>query len=243
MFKRRKPRSYSQIATEFVYPRGGFRRSATYLWHRLRRLPDPPQRIARGIALGVFFSFSPLHGFHFIVAALVCLLIRGNILAAFVGTLMGNPLTMPFIALGSVGLGRKLLDLPGEMTPQFIFREFAQATAAVWNNVLSVVGPGPVRWDGLTGFYHEIFLPYAAGGMALGGIAAVISYYVTIPIVRQYHQHKARKMEERIARVRARGPIMTTAPDLPPPAVLRQLPSDSGSSHPADAADDPKGSA
>lgn len=213
MFKRSKPRSYSQIATEFVYPPGGFKRSTTYLWHRLRRLPDRPQRIARGMALGVFLSFSPLHGFHFIVAALICLLVRGNVIAAFVGTFAGNPLTTPFIALGAVGLGRRLLDMPGKITPQFIFGEFSHATAKIWGNVLSAVGPGPVQWDGLAEFYHEIFLPYAVGGAVMGGIAAVIAYYLTIPVVRSYHQRKARQMEERIARVRAKGPIITTAPD------------------------------
>ena len=72
-------------------------------------VPDQPHRIARGLAAGVFLSFTPLHGFHFIVAALVSLAIRGNVLAAFVGTFAGNPLTTPFIALAAVGLGRRLL--------------------------------------------------------------------------------------------------------------------------------------
>ena len=75
MFKRSKPRTYGQLASELVYPRGGFRRSTAYLWHRIRRLPDQPHRIARGLAAGVFLSFTPLHGFHFIVAALVSLAI------------------------------------------------------------------------------------------------------------------------------------------------------------------------
>ena len=123
MFKRSKPRTYGQLASELVYPRGGFRRSTAYLWHRIRRLPDQPHRIARGLAAGVFLSFTPLHGFHFIVAALVSLAIRGNVLAAFVGTFAGNPLTTPFIALAAVGLGRTLLGLPGDMSPQVIFRE------------------------------------------------------------------------------------------------------------------------
>ena len=48
MFKRRKPRSYSQLATEMIYPRGGWRRASQYVMHRIRRLPDQPQRIARG---------------------------------------------------------------------------------------------------------------------------------------------------------------------------------------------------
>lgn len=205
MFKRSKPRTYGQMMAELVYPRGGIRRGTTYLWHRLRRLPDQPHRIARGIAAGVFLSFSPLHGFHFIVAALVCLAIRGNVLAAFVGTFAGNPLTTPFIALGSVGLGRTLMGLPGDMSPQRIFREFAHATAETWHNVMSAIGPGPTSWSGLADFWHEIFLPYAAGGAVLGGIAAAISYYATIPLVRRYHRRKGLAMAKRIARVQGKA--------------------------------------
>lgn len=201
MFKRSKPRSYGQMASELVYPRGGFRRSLAYLWLRIRRLPDQPQRIARGLAAGVFLSFSPLHGFHFIVAALVSLAIRGNVLAAFIGTFAGNPLTTPFIALASVGLGRTLLGKPGDMSPQVIFREFAHATAEIWHNVVSAIGPGPTSWSGLSEFWNEIFLPYAAGGAALGGIAAVATYALTIPVVRRYHRRKALAMAKRIARV------------------------------------------
>lgn len=202
MFKRSKPRTYGQLASEFVYPPGGFRRSTTYLWYRLRRLPDQPHRIARGVAAGVFLSFSPLHGFHFIVAALLCLAIRGNVLAAFVGTFAGNPLTTPFIALGAVGLGRTILGLPGDMSPQVIFREFAHATAETWHNVMSAFGPGPTSWSGLAEFWHGIFLPYAVGGAVMGAVAAALSYYITIPLVRRYHRRKGRKMEARIARVR-----------------------------------------
>ena len=40
---RRKPRSYSQMASDIVYPRGGWWRAIKYRVHRLRRLPDPPR--------------------------------------------------------------------------------------------------------------------------------------------------------------------------------------------------------
>ena len=48
VFKRRDRRSIWQILQETVYPRGGWARAASYISHRVRRLPDPPARIARG---------------------------------------------------------------------------------------------------------------------------------------------------------------------------------------------------
>ena len=100
-----------------------------------------------------------------------------------------------------MGLGRTLLGLPGDMSPQVIFREFAHATAETWHNIMSAVGPGPTSWSGLSEFWHEIFLPYAAGGAVLGGIAAVVTFYLTVPIVRRYHRRKSMAMAARINRV------------------------------------------
>jgi uncharacterized protein (DUF2062 family) len=48
----------------------------------MKRLPDSPERIARGVWAGVFVTFTPLFGMHFIVAALLAKLMKGNILAA-----------------------------------------------------------------------------------------------------------------------------------------------------------------
>jgi hypothetical protein len=66
VFKRRTPRSYVQIVGEAFYPRGGWTRAAWYVAHRLRRLPDPAHRISRGIFAGVFVSFTPFYGLHFL---------------------------------------------------------------------------------------------------------------------------------------------------------------------------------
>ena len=102
VFKRRDRRSPVQIASEFVYPRGGWTRAFHYVKHRVRRLPDSPERIARGIGAGVFTAFTPFYGLHFVVAAVLARLINGNILAALSGTFFGNPLT--YVPIGVVCL-------------------------------------------------------------------------------------------------------------------------------------------
>ena len=66
VFKRRNPRTWLRTVAEVFYPRGGWRRAVSYVIHRLRRLPDPPHKIARGVAAGVFVCFTPFFGFHFV---------------------------------------------------------------------------------------------------------------------------------------------------------------------------------
>ena len=64
IFKRRDPKTYLRAVVEFVWPRGGWARAFHYVRHRLRRLPDSPERIARGMWAGVFAAFTPFYGLH-----------------------------------------------------------------------------------------------------------------------------------------------------------------------------------
>ena len=98
VFKRRTPRTYAEAILRSLYPRGGWRRAVQYIIHRVRRLPDPAHKIARGIAAGVFTCFTPFFGLHFFFAAWIALLIRGNVMAALLATFFGNPITFPIIA-------------------------------------------------------------------------------------------------------------------------------------------------
>ncbi|WP_347266196.1 DUF2062 domain-containing protein [Paracoccus sp. (in: a-proteobacteria)] len=205
MFKRRKPMSYAQMWTEMFYPRSGWRRATKYVMHRLRRLPDQPHRVARGWACGIFISFTPLFGFHFMGAAALAWLIRGNILAALLGTFVGNPLTTPFIALTSVGLGRRMLGVEGKFTPHLIYQEFSRAGGELWNNLLAPLSAErEAHWEQLWQFNEQIFLPYLVGGIIPGLIVAVSAHYLTVPLIRAYHRRRERQMAERIARARAR---------------------------------------
>ncbi|MGB0798882.1 MAG: DUF2062 domain-containing protein, partial [Planktomarina sp.] len=99
VFRRRDRRGVIRAIWEVIYPKGGWTRAYTYVKHRLHRLPGTPEQIARGIAVGVFTSFTPFYGLHFLVAAGLALMLRGSVLAALLGTFFGNPLT--YIPIGA----------------------------------------------------------------------------------------------------------------------------------------------
>lgn len=201
MFKR-KPRSYGQAARQFVWPRGGWGRAFRYMGHRVRRLPDQPHRIGRGVAAGVLASFTPLFGFHFIVAAAMAWVIGGNIVAALIATAIGNPLTFPMIAAMSVTLGRWILGIEGTLSAGRIMDEIGRAVAQVWRNFWSLFNDSTAQWNQLASFWHEIFWPYLVGGIIPGLVCAVICHYLTVPVIRAYHARRARRMAERIAKLR-----------------------------------------
>ncbi len=120
IFKRRHRPPFWDRLREIVYPRKGLWRGLDYIRMRLHRLPDSPHRIALGFACGAVASFTPFFGIHIVLAAALAWLVRGNILAAVFGTMVGNPLTFPFIAAFSLETGWRILGT-GRLSPESDF--------------------------------------------------------------------------------------------------------------------------
>jgi uncharacterized protein (DUF2062 family) len=108
MFKRRTYQPVHHRVGNLIWPRIGFRRSVTYIWHRVGRLHGTPHSIAGGFAAGAAISFTPFVGSHFVLAALIAWATRSNIVAALLGTAVGNPWTFPFIWLWIYDIGRRM---------------------------------------------------------------------------------------------------------------------------------------
>ena len=109
LFRRRSPAALSEHLRVMLWPRRSFRRSAKYYAKRALRLNGTPHAIAAGIAAGVFVSWLPVPGFHFILAAAVAWILAGNLVASAIGTAFGNPLTFPFIWGSTYEIGQLVL--------------------------------------------------------------------------------------------------------------------------------------
>lgn len=203
VFKRRKPRTYVEILSESFYPRGGWTRAVRYVGHRLQRLPDPAHKISRGIAIGVLISFTPLFGMHFFLATVLALALRANILAALLGTFVGNPLTFPLIAAVSMELGSWILG-HGSVPLPLVLSAFSDASIDLWRNFIALFSGKPVHWNGLDIFWERVFLPYLVGGIIPGFAAAIAAYVLANPIIAAYQKARVARLKKRFAKKRQR---------------------------------------
>lgn len=197
MFKRRTRRPLSQRLLHLVYPPGGWGRAISYTYHRLRRIPDKPHRIARGVFAGIFVSFTPFFGFHFLLAAGLAWLIGGNLVAALLATFVGNPLTFPVIMTVAVELGNQMLGNEGVIPLAHIVGAFAGASVQLWNNLLAIFTSERTHWDLLERFFFRVFLPYLLGGLLPGIAAGMAGYYLTLPAISAYQKRRRKKRVER----------------------------------------------
>ncbi len=198
VFKRRDRRSFLRIVAELLWPRGGWTRAFHYVRHRLRRLPGTPETIGRGVWAGVLTSFTPFYGMHFIIAVLIAKIIRGNMLAALLGTFFGNPLTyLPIVGI-SLKTGHWILGTEfDEGNKRSLLGKFASAGRDLWDNLIALFTDADADWTDLFLFYHEVFYPYFIGGLIPGVISATVCYYFTVPLVRAYQKRRATKIKKK----------------------------------------------
>ena len=88
---RRDPLGLLKRLRGWLWPRTGWRRAGHYLVTRVKRMPGTPRGIAAGVATGVAVSLTPFVGLHLLLALGLAYLAGGNLLAAALGTLVGNP--------------------------------------------------------------------------------------------------------------------------------------------------------
>lgn len=140
---------------------------------------------------------------HFVIAALLAWVIRGNIVASLLATFAGNPLTFPLIAavsmeLGSFILGERMLPLP------LVLSSFSDAANDLWRNFIAIFTDDQPHWDGLRVFFDRVFLPYLVGGLIPGFVAGIAAYVLANPVILAYQKARLARLKKRFAKKRER---------------------------------------
>ena len=174
MFRRRVPLSFVGRVKEILWPRKGFSRLYSYLVQRLLRMPGSAYSLASGFACGVAVSFTPLVGFHFLLACGLAYFIRGNMATALLGTIFGNPWTFPIIFVLLHEIGERLIHY---------FGLFSQLTI-------------PEKGD-VYGQFMAYFIPMALGGVLMFIASWVISFLICYWGIVSWREHRIKKRQKK----------------------------------------------
>ena len=198
MFRRRRQQPVHHRVGNLIWPRIGFRRSLTYIWHRVGRLHGTPHSIAGGFAAGAAVSFTPFVGAHFVLAALVSLATRSNVVAGLLGTAVGNPWTFPFIWIWTYELGQRMgigSGLMGE--PDFV---------AIFTDLPSVIVKAFISFDLDAAYFENVWA--VMWPMMIGSIPSFIliwlAFYVVLkPVVATYQVRRIARRRRKQEKARA----------------------------------------
>ena len=208
MFKRRERRSIFRFFYEVIFSLKGISRAIGYVGIRLKRIPDTPHKISLGMSCGIFASFTPLFGLHFLIAGLLSYVIRANVLASLIGTFIGNPITFPIITVFNLKLGEWILGSNEYSSGDGgkIFEGFLDFIFLIYKSLFTEGSIGENSVPRMNEFLYGVFIPYSLGGLILGISVAIISYFLLRPLVSTYKKKrdslKARRLKKKLMRKR-----------------------------------------
>ena len=198
MFKRRERRSIFRFFYEVVFSLKGITRAIEYVGIRLKRIPDTPHKISLGMSCGIFASFTPLFGLHFLIAGLLSYVLRANVLASLIGTFIGNPITFPIITVFNLKLGEWILGGNEYSSGDGgkIFEGFLDFIFLIYKSLFTEGLIGENSVPRMNEFLYGVFIPYSLGGLILGISIAIISYFLLRPLVSTYQRKRDLSKQE-----------------------------------------------
>jgi uncharacterized protein (DUF2062 family) len=208
LFKRRERRSIFRFFYEVIFSLKGISRAIGYVGIRLKRIPDTPHKISLGMSCGIFASFTPLFGLHFLIAGLLSYVLRANVLASLIGTFIGNPITFPIITVFNLKLGEWILGSNEYSSGDGgkIFEGFLDFIFLIYKSLFMEGSIGENSIPRMNEFLYGVFIPYSLGGLILGISVAIISYFLLRPLVSTYKKKrdslKARRLKKKLMRKR-----------------------------------------
>lgn len=212
LFRRRTPPGIGEKLRVWIWPRRSWVRSSRYVSKRIFRLTGSPHTIAAGVAAGVFASFTPFMGLHFFIAFLVAYLLAGNMIAAALGTFVGNPLTFPFIWASTFSFGRFLLGDHSPATAPFanLGQSMKHIGEAMWRLDFGGVGTAMAE------VWHPLLKPMLFGGVPLGITIGLAFYFATRRMARFVHAARQRKLLAKAIEIHERTAKIATKNEVAP---------------------------
>lgn len=174
LFKRRDKASILEAVRICLWPRRSWSRSVNYVMLRVNRLSGSAHAIALGCAVGIFVSYLPIMGFHFIAAAVIAYIVGGNLLASALGTFFGNPITFPFIWASAYKFGHWILG-----NEVGVFR-VADLLDTFSNGIFYAID----------NTYEIYFKPMMIGGIPAGFVCAFFGYFIIRKLVENYQSRR-----------------------------------------------------
>lgn len=153
------------------------KRRSKYFYLKILRIDDPPERIARGAAIGVLMGILPTFGVGGLLSIGLAFILKANKASAIIGSFIMNPITGPFFWSMSIVLG------------SLIMREDYRTMLATMKEE---------GW--LTGAGHT-YLVFLVGNVLISAVFTVASYYVVKAFI---IRHRRRKEEKRLKKLSGR---------------------------------------
>ncbi len=155
------------------------------LFRKLLELKDTPHSIAGGVAIGIFFGFTPLFGLKTLLSLGTAYALRCNAIAAVVTVCLHDLITplWPVLLRFEYDIGYWILSNPHTFPPKLEVHHLRLEEMLKWTTFL------------------DVGLPLLVGSLCVAVPSAVIAYAVTLAIAKRRNRRLLEKEETHSSKV------------------------------------------
>jgi uncharacterized protein len=141
-------------------------------WRRLLELRDTPHAVAGGVAIGIFYGFTPLFGVKTQLSLATAWLARCSKIAAVISVSLHDVVTplWPFLLRIEYDIGYWILSRPHQFPPKITLKHVHLAEMLEWTTFL------------------RVGLPLLIGSVVVAVPAALIGYGIAFQMMRRRHR-------------------------------------------------------
>jgi len=153
--------------------------------YRVLHVDDTPHRIALGVAIGIFVTWTPTIGLQMVLTVALATLLRANKAVGVPFVWISNPFTFLLIYLPAYVVGGFLLGGRYTLSAFSEALRNARACQAPW-----------WTWAHVKGFFEAFWPIYPAvwlGSVLIGGVLAVVAYVLVYRAVVVFRRFRARR--------------------------------------------------
>jgi len=166
------------------------RRKLRILYLKLVKQSGTPESISRGVAIGFFTGFFIPFGGQMLIAVTLAFMFKARKIPAMACTWITNPWTVPVIYPFQCYLGAKLMR--SDLTLKGINRLFGTFLKEH-------------TFESFTNLGDEILIPFFVGGVFLGLLSAVGSYFASYGMIISHGKRVEAKLAKRLAKLAERS--------------------------------------
>ena len=179
-----------------------WKRTRYFFYKRVLHADDTPHRIALGAGVAMLVAFSPTIGFQTVIAIALATLLRANKAVCIPIVWITNPLTILPVYGACWELGHTLMVAPTAGNGSNFVAELASLTPytdqRVWPHLFEAE-----FWSRLLRLMFEFGIELWVGCLAVGAVAAFLTYFATRWGVTEYRQRRrVRRISRNIQRAR-----------------------------------------
>ena len=157
-----------------------------FVVYRVLHANDTPHRLALGIALGLFISWTPTIGLQMVLVLLAASVFKAKRIVGLPIVWISNPLTAVPIYYMNYAFGRFLIGLFGDR-PMQSYEQVESAFSQLYNNWGRFY---EIQfWKMLSGALVDMSLEIWVGSVIIGVVLGLIGYIVSYKVIVWYRLH------------------------------------------------------